>query len=136
MISPDRGYATKAYARVARETLDSRQLEASLLLKAAAQLQAVMDAWDGRPPPALVDALLYNRRLWIVFIDAVTRDDNKLQVATRQNILNLGVFVMAETFSLMTAPKKIYLANLIRINRAIAAGLGDKSSKSQPQRAA
>ena len=95
-----------------------------------------MDAWDGKPPPALADALLHNRRLWIVFIDAVMRDDNKLQVATRQNILNLGVFVMAETFSLMTAPKKIHLENLIRINRAIAAGLGNKSSKSQPQRAA
>jgi flagellar biosynthesis activator protein FlaF len=136
MISPDRGYASKAYARVARETLDPRQLEASLLLKAAAQLQAVLDAWDGRPPPALADVLLYNRRLWIVFIDAVMRDDNRLPIATRQNLLNLGVFVMAETFSLMTAPKQGHLANLIRINRDIAAGLGNKVNKSRPQQAA
>jgi hypothetical protein len=33
---------------------------------------------------------------------------------------------MAETFSLTTAPQKIHLANLIRINRAIAAGLANK----------
>ena len=45
---------------------------------------------------------------------------------TRQNVVNLGVFVMAETFSLTTAPQKIHLANLIRINRAIAAGLANK----------
>jgi hypothetical protein len=51
-------------------------------------------------------------------------------------VLNLGVFVMAETFSLMTAPKPEHLANLIQINRAIAAGLGKKNGKPQPQRAA
>jgi hypothetical protein len=44
--------------------------------------------------------------------------------------------VMAETFSLMTVPKQKHLENLIRINRAIAAGLGSKNGKSQPQRAA
>jgi Flagellar protein FlaF len=42
----------------------------------------------------------------IVFIDAVMRDDNQLSTATRQNVLNLGMFVMAETFSLMTVPKQ------------------------------
>ena len=87
-------------------------------------------------PVGLSDALLYNRRLWIVFIDAVMRDDNRLPIATRQNVLNLGMFVMAETFSLMTAPKQEHLANLIRINRAIAAGLGSKSGKGKPKREA
>lgn len=136
MLPPDRGYASKAYARVARETLPPRDLEASLLLQAAAKLQAVLDAWRERQPPALADALLYNRRLWIVFIDAVMRDDSRLPIATRQNVLNLGIFVLAETYSLMTAPRKIHLANLIRINRAIAAGLSGKSRKNQPQQAA
>jgi len=131
---PDSQSASKVYARVARAVLEPRDLEASL--KAAAKLQAVLEAWDQKPPSGLSDALLYNRRLWIVFIDAVMRDDNRLPVATRQNVLNLGMFVMAETFSLMTAPKHEHLANLIQINRAIAAGLGSKNGKSQPQRAA
>jgi len=48
----------------------------------------------------------------------------------------LGIFLMAETFSLMTAPKQDHLANLFRINRAIAAGLGSKAGKGQMQRAA
>lgn len=128
-------YATHAYGRVALETMDPRDLEASLLLKAAAKLQAVLDEWTQKPPQALSEALLYNRRLWIIFIDAVIRDDNKQPIATRQNVLNLGVFVMAETFSLMTAPKQEHLENLIRINRAIAAGLGRKV-KAQAQQAA
>lgn len=122
-------YATSAYARVALETMDPRELEASLLLKGAAKLQAALDEWAQKPPRVLSDALLYNRRLWIVFIDAVMRDDNRLPIEIRQNLLNLGVFVMAETFSLMTAPKQEHLVNLIRINRAIAAGLGNKANK-------
>lgn len=129
-------YASKAYARVAQETVEPRELEARLLLNAAAKLQAVRDEWDQKPPSALSNALLYNRRLWIVFIDAVIRDDNKLAPAIRQNVLNLGIFVMAETFSLMTAPKREHLENLIRINRAIASALGCKASKGQAQQAA
>ena len=136
MSQSDSRSASKAYGRVAQVVLDCRELEASLLLKAAAKLQGVLEVWDQKPPSALADALLYNRRLWIVFIDAVMRDDNKLPIATRQNVLNLGMFVMAETFSLMTNPKQKHVENLIRINRAIAAGLGCKSAKSQPQRAA
>jgi flagellar biosynthesis activator protein FlaF len=136
MSPPDSQSASKIYARVAQAALAPRDLEASLLLKAAAKLQAVLEAWDQKPPSGLSGALLYNRRLWIVFIDAVMRDDNRLPVATRQNVLNLGMFVMAETFSLMTAPKQRHLANLIQINRAIATGLSSKSGKGQPQRAA
>lgn len=87
-------------------------------------------------PPGLSDAVLYNRRLWIIFIDAVMHEDNKLPVSTRQYILNIGLFVMGETFSLMTRPRPDHLANIIRINRAFAAGLRGKSYKEQPQQAA
>jgi flagellar biosynthesis activator protein FlaF len=125
-------YASKAYTEVAKETAAPRELEARLLLKSAAKLQAVHDAWCEKPS-GLADAVLYNRRLWIVFIDAVMRDDNKLPVTIRRNILNLGLFVMCETFSLMTRPRPDHLANLIRINRAIATGLRGKASKDQPQ---
>ena len=127
--------AAKTYARIATGVADPRELEATLLLKAAAKLQAVLDSWREKPP-GLSEAILYNRRLWIVFIDAVMRDDNKLPLAIRQNILNLGVFVMAETYSLMTAPKPEHLTNLISINRRIAAGLRGKASTEKPQRAA
>ena len=77
--------------------------------------------------PGLNDALMYNRRLWTVFIDAVMRDDNRLPHAIRQNIVNLGVFVMGETFALMTKPHRKHLTSLIKINRRVAAGLRSKA---------
>jgi flagellar protein FlaF len=128
-------YASNAYANVAKDVAGPRELEARLLLEAAARLQAVYDSWCDKPP-GLSDAVLYNRRLWIVFIDAVMRDDNQLPITARQNILDLGIYVMGEIFSLMTRPKPDHLANLIRINRALAAGLRSKSDKGQLRRAA
>jgi flagellar biosynthesis activator protein FlaF len=119
-------YASKAYATIAKETASPRELEASLLLKAAAKLQAVHDSWPDKPR-GLHDALMYNRRLWVVFIDAVTSNDNKLPVPVRQNIANLGLFVMGEIFSLMTNPKPAHLQSIIKINRRIAAGLRTKA---------
>ena len=126
--------AISAYSKVATETATPRQLEAQLLLKAASRLQKVLDEWtDG--PTGLSEAVLYNRRLWIIFIDAVIRDENKLPIPVRQNLLNLGVFVMAETYSLMTNPKPEHLANLVSINRRIAAGLEGKPAKASAQAA-
>jgi flagellar protein FlaF len=115
-------HASKAYAATARETASPRELEATLLLKAAAKLQAVHDRWDDKSNN-LDDAVRYNRRLWTVFIDAVLQDDSVLPIAVRQNLANLGLFVMGETFSLMTNPLPKNLISLININREVAAGL-------------
>ena len=127
MSSSSVHFASRAYA-IAKEVADPRELEARLLLSAAAKLQAVLDSWDNKVsrrhgPNGLAQALLYNRRLWLIFIDAVMSDQNKLPAGIRQNILNLSVFVMGETYSLMTAPKPHHLANLIKIDRALSAGL-------------
>jgi flagellar protein FlbT len=120
-------HAANAYAKTTVETASPRALEANLLLQAAAKLQAVHDSWSGDKPRALDDALLYNRRLWTVFLDAVTSDGNRLPKETRENIRRLGVYVMAETFSLMTKPKPEHLKSIIKINRGLAAGLRDKT---------
>jgi flagellar biosynthesis regulator FlaF len=69
--------AVSAYSKAAIETATPRQLEAQLLLKAAGRLQRVLDHWTDKPS-GLSEAVLYNRRLWIVLIDAVIRDENKL----------------------------------------------------------
>jgi len=128
-------YASKAYGKIAREVAGPRELEASLLLEAAAKLQAVQDNWRSKPN-GLPGALLYNRRLWLVFMDAVASDDNRLPPEVRQNILNLSVFVMGEIYSLMTRPKPEHLTNLIRINRSLAKGLSAQRRGDPPQRAA
>lgn len=119
-------YASQAYARAAVDIASPRELEAGALLTAASKLQAVLDGWRGHSPH-LNDALLFNRRLWIVFIDAVMRDDNKLPDAVRGNVLSLGLFVMNKTFSAMTSPRPEDLQSMIEVNRGIAAGLGGKA---------
>ena len=132
LISYEKGHpemhsAAKAYAKTAKETASPRELEASLLLKAAAKLQAAREAWTDKKPRGLDDALLYNRRLWTVFIDAVVREDNKLPKQVCQNLTALGMRVMSDTFALMTQPRPEHLTSLIDINRGIAAGLRGKS---------
>jgi flagellar biosynthesis repressor protein FlbT len=125
-------HASKTYAKIAKETASPRDLEATLLLKAAAKLQEAQEAWTDKSsthakPAGLDEALIYNRRLWTVFIDAVMRDDNKLPKQVCHNLTALGMRVMADTFSLMTKPQPENLATLININRGIAAGLRGKA---------
>jgi flagellar protein FlbT len=122
----DMHYASKAYAKTAKDTASPRDLEASLLLQAAAKLQEVHDSWRDEPA-GLNDALMFNRRLWTVFLDSVSRDDNHLPVTIRDNLTKIGAFVMGETFSLMTKPKQRHLKSIIKINRGIAAGLRSKA---------
>jgi flagellar protein FlaF len=119
-------YASKAYAKVAKEVAAPRELEATLLLKAAAKLQAVHDSWRDKPA-GLHDAIMYNRRLWSVLLDAVQHEGNKLPITIRDNLTKLGAFVLGETFALMTNPKPDHLQSIIKINRGIAAGLQRKN---------
>ena len=115
-------HAAQAYGKVASQTSGPRELEADLLLKAAARLQAISDGWDaGRDQ--IDEALLYNRKLWSIFLGSVTRADNPLPAMVRQNVANLGIFVLNQTLSLIAEPKREKLGSLISINRELAAGL-------------
>jgi hypothetical protein len=40
-------HATRAYGAIANQTANPRELEADLLLNAAARLQAIRDGWNG-----------------------------------------------------------------------------------------
>jgi flagellar protein FlaF len=114
--------AARAYGRVAKEIASPREREADLLLKAAAQLQAIQDAW-GDKRAELDSALLYNRKLWMVFVSSLTTPDHPMPVEIRQNVASLSVFVMKQTLTIMTDPRPEQLTSLININRQLAAGL-------------
>jgi flagellar protein FlaF len=114
--------AAQTYGAVAKQVVSPRELEADLLLKAASRLQAIHDAWDARARE-LDDALLYNRKLWSIFLTSVTDPDHPLPAAIRQNVANLGLFVMKRTVSMMSNPQREQLDSLISINRELAAGL-------------
>ena len=114
--------AARHYANVAMQIATPRKLEASLLLEAASQLQAVRDDWSGKRKN-LDNALRYNRRLWTIFMTAVTSNDNPLPKEVRQNVANLGLFVMKQTMTIQAEPSANKLTVLININREIATGL-------------
>lgn len=114
--------AAQAYGKVAKSTANPRELEGTLLLGAAARIQAIRDNWESRSGE-LDAALLYNRKLWSVFLSSVTREDNPLPREIRQNVANLGVFILSHTLSLATNRRPEQLDSLISINRQLAAGL-------------
>jgi flagellar protein FlaF len=91
-------------------------------MKSAAQLQTIHDNWEDLHE-TLNDALLYNRRLWAVFLDAVTAEDSPLPRPVAQNVANLGFFVFNHTLKVQMKPEADKLRSLISINKEIAAGL-------------
>jgi flagellar protein FlaF len=117
--------AAKAYQATATQIASPRDLEADLLLKAASRLQAVQDSWDSSKGK-LDEALLYNRKLWSIFLTSATSGDNPLPTDVRQNVATLGLFVMNQTVSVIADPKPEQLRSLININRELAAGLRGK----------
>ena len=119
--------AAQTYKNVSRQTSSPRELEASLLLQAAARLQSVHDSWSDDVASGarakLDDALLYNRKLWSVFLTDMADANHPMPRELRQNVANIGIFVMNHTVSMMSNPRPERLGSLININREIAAGL-------------
>lgn len=97
-------------------------MESQLLLRAAAKLQ---DLRDGRldKPEDVVAALRYNRKLWMIFGQSVSRDENPLPKPIRTNIFNLAAFVIDRCFQAEMKFEPEKLDALISINREVAAGL-------------
>jgi flagellar protein FlaF len=114
--------AANAYSSAAQAGLSGRDLEASLLIRAAAQLQAVVDGWDDRKDQ-LDEALTYNRRLWSVLATSATEASNPLPQKVKQDFALLATFVFKRTTELMVEPRSEKVAPLVDINRNIAAGL-------------
>jgi len=94
-------------------------------MKAAAGLQKIRDEWDNATHEDLKAALTFNRKLWTIFMTSVTREDSPLPHDVRQNIANLGMFILNQTREILLDinPQPRQLEVLVRLNRQIAAGL-------------
>ena len=114
-----------AYARTAQSIASPRDIEAQALLKAARQLQDVITRWDENDS-GLRAALLFNRKLWSIFVTDAISDANPEVVSIRQNIANIGIFVLTQCSALQIKPEVDKLQSLIDINRNIAAGLSGR----------
>ena len=119
-------HAAQAYTRTSQATAHPREIEAQALLMAARKLLDVQTNWVG-PDTNMHKALLFNRRLWTIFMTAADSNDNPQPVEVRQNIANIGCFVMQRTIEMQMNPDPVKLKPLIDINYNIAAGLAGRA---------
>jgi flagellar protein FlaF len=115
--------SSAAYTRVAEQISSPREIEARALLAAARRLKSIQTNWDPRHAD-LFPALLFNRRLWSIFVAAAVNDDCPHPKHVRQNIANIGLFIFDRTLETEIKPAPEKLNALIDINLNIAAGLG------------
>jgi flagellar biosynthesis activator protein FlaF len=118
-------HAAQAYARTSQTTAAPREIEAQALLKAARQLQEIQNNWTG-PDRNLHKALMFNRRLWSIFMTEAESNENPHPREVRQNIANIGLFVLTRTVEMQLDPDPAKLKSLIDINCNIAAGLAGR----------
>ena len=118
-------HGAQAYQQTTKVVESPRERESALLMKAAAGLQRVRDEWETSTQEELKSALNYNRKIWTIFMSAVTQEDNPLPREIRQNIANLGMFIMNQTRELLyeANPQPSQLGVLVQLNRQIASGL-------------
>lgn len=116
-----------AYQQVAQRTATPRDLEAQLLLRAAARLSACNDS-EELDRSALREALEFNRKLWTIFLSSVNRPENPLPEDAKKGVRTLALFVMENCIRLEVAPAREKLDHLISINRDIAGGLFGKAA--------
>jgi len=117
--------ASTAYGSTAAVT-DQRALEGQVLLKAAQKLEDLAKRLQGGEKPSVADiddTLVYNRKLWQLFLDNMMNPEHALPLEIKNNVASLAVFVFKRTQEILidTQPEKF--AVLININRNIAAGL-------------
>lgn len=116
--------AQLAYHKTQMQTMSGRDLEASVLTKAALALKECHDNWDADHRDAKLDeALKFNQLVWTIFQTELAREDNPLPKKVRQDILVLSAFIDRRIFEIIAYPAPEKLAAIIDINLNIAAGL-------------
>lgn len=113
-----------AYKKVEQETLSGRDVEATVLIKAAKRLQECQDNWDSEDREKRLDeSLKFNQLIWSIFQSELASEDNPLSKDIRLNLLRLSSFIDGRSLETMAYPAAEKLTILININQNIAAGL-------------
>ena len=111
-----------AYMQTAKAVETPRDREAALLTREANRLEALRNDWD-YDFDRLAACLQGNTRVWSVLVASVMDDDNPLPLDVKQNVANLGIFVMNCSREALIEMKPEKLDPIIGINRQLAAGL-------------
>jgi len=104
--------------------MSGRELEASVLTKAALLLQQCQNNWDASDRDVRLDeALKYNQRIWSIFQSELAQPENPLPKKLREDILSLSLFIDKRILEIMAKPVSEKLSVIVNININIAAGL-------------
>jgi flagellar biosynthesis activator protein FlaF len=119
------GPGLNAYKQTIKTTVSAgRDLEASVLTKAAHLLKECVEKWNDEGHFRRLDeALVFNQRIWTIFQDELVKEDNPLPRNVRGDILNLSLFVDKRIVDIMGDPRPEKLDIIININLNLAAGL-------------
>jgi flagellar protein FlaF len=108
-----------AYQRVQNIAEDPRAIEYRLLGQVTA---ALMDAdRDPKNGSKLVDAALWNRRVWAAFKVDLLNENNRLPRDLRSKLVSIALFIERETTQILAF--KADLSWVIGINKTIMDGL-------------
>jgi flagellar biosynthesis activator protein FlaF len=114
----------EAYSKAQCASLTDRELEAAVLMKAAALLRHAQAQWTSPEKDRLLDdALRFNQRIWTFFQVSLTEEGNRLPNEIKAQVLTLSGFVDRRIFEIMAFPEADKLSALIAINTNVAAGL-------------
>jgi flagellar protein FlaF len=113
-----------AYKKVEQSTLSGRELESSVLQKAALALKECQNNWsDPDIYQQLVEAIKYNQAIWTLFQAELANPENPLPKKLREDLLSLSAFIDKRSMEILAYPSPEKLNILINININIAAGL-------------
>lgn len=114
----------ETYKSVQKTTMSDREIEASVLTKAALKLKSCRDHWDAADREANLDeALRFNQLMWSIFQAELSKPENPLPKKIREDILSLSAFIDKRIFDVMAYPAPEKLDIIININMNLSAGL-------------
>ena len=113
-----------AYTNMQKESLNGRELEASVLSRAGIMLKQVQENWNAPDrDQKLLEAIKFNQKVWSFFQAELSDPENPLPKKLREDILNLSVFIDKRLFEVLAYPDSEKISIVIDINFNIAAGL-------------
>jgi flagellar protein FlaF len=119
---------TEIYEQLSRETLEGRELEASVLFRGAWKLRQCARNWETGDKvefqQKLTEALQFNQRLWSLLQVDLCSPGNPHPETLRMNLLRLSKFIDKQIFILSSGggtPED--LGSIASVNEQIAAGL-------------
>jgi len=123
--------ASEAYRQARQKTATPRELEAGVLLAAAANLQLVANrgrsTQNPKHCPVFSQAMTFNCKTWTILVTSAIRSNHRLPAAISQSIAELGLFIIERSARIMNDASgheaDEALPVLIEINRTVAAGL-------------